>query len=70
MEGRAVCVCQPGAHPQEIVPLFNHHFFVVYWPVDYTDLCITFTIVYEFINPSHKLNFQRPGQNIRYHLMK
>jgi hypothetical protein len=32
--GRAVCLCQTGAHSQEIVPLFNNHFSVVYWPGD------------------------------------
>jgi hypothetical protein len=47
--GRPVSICQLDAHSQEIVPVFNDHFSVVYWPGDYTDHCITF---YEFINPS------------------
>jgi hypothetical protein len=44
--GRPVLVCQPGAHSQEIVPLFNSHFSAVYWPGDYTDHCITFDILF------------------------
>jgi hypothetical protein len=39
-------VCQPGAHSQEIVPLFNSHFSAVYWPGDYTDHCISFAILF------------------------
>jgi hypothetical protein len=44
--GRPVRVCQPDAHSQEIVPLFNGHFSAVYWPRDYTDHCITFHILF------------------------
>jgi hypothetical protein len=54
--GRPVHVCQPGAHSQEIVPLFNNHFSVVYWPgqknIPLHYVCKTF---YEFINPSREL---------------
>jgi hypothetical protein len=44
--GRPVHVCQPGAHSQEIVPLFNSQFSAVYWPGDYTDHCMTFDILF------------------------
>jgi hypothetical protein len=54
--GRPVRVCQPGAHSQEIVPLFNTFFSVVYWPGDYTEHCTKFALLfYEFIYPSHEL---------------
>jgi hypothetical protein len=35
--GRVVRVCQPVAHSQEMIPLFNSHFSVIYWPGDYTN---------------------------------
>jgi Na+-translocating ferredoxin:NAD+ oxidoreductase RnfD subunit len=44
--GRPVHIYQPGANSQEIVPLFNNHFSVVYWPGDYTDHCIKFAILF------------------------
>jgi hypothetical protein len=61
--GRPVRACQPDAHSQEIVPLFNSHFSVVYWPGDYADHCIAFAILfYEFINPSHELTVSALGK--------
>jgi hypothetical protein len=43
--GRSVRVCQPGAHSQERLPLFNNHVSVVYWPGDFSEYCITFAIL-------------------------
>jgi hypothetical protein len=37
--------CQPDAHSQEIEQFCNNHFSVKYWTGDYTDHCITFTIL-------------------------
>jgi hypothetical protein len=44
--GRPVRVCEPGAHSQEIVPLFKSHFSTVYWPGDYADHCIMFAVLF------------------------
>jgi hypothetical protein len=66
-EGRSVCICQPGTHSQDIVPLFNKHFSVVYRPGNYTDHCITVTILLWIYQLS--INFKHPGQNMRYKLM-
>jgi hypothetical protein len=38
-------MCLPGAHSQEIVPLINNHFSVIYRPGDYADRHITFGIL-------------------------
>jgi hypothetical protein len=56
------------AHSQEIVPLFNNHFSVVYWPGDYTDHCITFDILFMNLLIPPRSNFKHPGQNTRYQL--
>jgi hypothetical protein len=56
------------AHSQEIVPLFNSHFSVVYWPGDYTDHCITLYILFTNLLISPRINFKHPGQNTRYQL--
>jgi hypothetical protein len=55
IEWRPVCMCQPGAHSQRLIPLFNNKFSAVYWPEDYIHYCISLLYVYEFINPSHEL---------------
>jgi hypothetical protein len=43
-------------HSQEIVPLLNNQFSVVYWPGNNTGHCITFVMLsYEFVDPFHEL---------------
>jgi hypothetical protein len=50
-----VCICQPDAHLQVVVPLFNDHFSVVYWPGGFQTIALRLLYFYEFINLFHEV---------------